>query len=182
MINFKLTSCLLLGGNKKIDNNINEEFLCQQLYRVAFLVKVDEPPTRNILRPYRRESSQHQEFELNQPASKQPLHNNEVGHVLSIIEGPTGKYIFKKVHSPQISSTHLFEQAISTSERTLMGTSSLRTLTLTTNIIHSKEATTTIKYSDDMEVDLHQRIRQDLDEPVSYLVDINGTVNIFTDI
>ena len=89
---------------------MKEEFLRQQLYLVAILVKTDEPRTRNILRPYKKESSIHQEFELNQPTWAQPLHINDTGHVLSIIEGPTGKYIFKKAHNPQISSSRLFDQ------------------------------------------------------------------------
>ena len=110
-INFMITSSLLLGANDKFEDKFKEEFPHQQLYLVAILVKTDEPWTRNILHPYRRESSQHQECELNQPTSVQLLHINETGHILSIVEGPTGKYIFKKVHSPQISSTHLFDQS-----------------------------------------------------------------------
>ena len=109
-INFKITSCLLLGENDKIEDSFKEAFLPQQLYLIAILVKTDEPRTRNTLRLYQKESSHHQEFKLNQPTSVQPLNISEVGHILNIIEGPTGKHIFKKVHTPQVSSTCLFGQ------------------------------------------------------------------------
>ena len=61
-INFKTTSCILLGSNDKIDINWKKEYLGQNLYLIAIAIKVDEPRTRNILRPYRRDSSQHQEL------------------------------------------------------------------------------------------------------------------------
>ena len=35
---------------------------------------------------------------------------NDIGYLLSVIEGPTARRIFKKVHTPQISSKHLFDQ------------------------------------------------------------------------
>ena len=73
-------------------------------------IMVDEPRTRNILRPYRRDSSQHQEFELNQPTSTPPLHVPSIGHVLVILRGPTGQYIFDKVNHPGIVSSHVFDQ------------------------------------------------------------------------
>ena len=74
------------------------------------MIKVDEPRTRNFLRPYRRESSQHQEFELNQPTSVPPLHVHSVGHQLIVSKGPTGQNIFDKDNNPAIISSHLFDQ------------------------------------------------------------------------
>ena len=47
-------------ANDKIPDNLKETFLQRQLYLVYVLVKTDEPPTRRVLRPYSRESSQHQ--------------------------------------------------------------------------------------------------------------------------
>ena len=41
------------------------------------------------LRPYRRESSQHQQFELNQPTSVPPLHISSIGHVLAVFKAST---------------------------------------------------------------------------------------------
>ena len=80
------------------------------LYLVAILIKVDEARTRNLLHPSRRESSQHQEFELNQPTSTPPLHIHSIGHQLITIKGPTGQNTFDKVNSQAISSSHLFDQ------------------------------------------------------------------------
>ena len=106
-INFKITSTLLLGANAKLDDNWKKDCLSRSQNLVAILIKVDkvdEPRKRNLLRPYRRESSQHQEFEFNDI-------------------------------------------------KTIARTSSAGTSTLTTNIVHSKGATVTIKYSDDMDID-----------------------------
>ena len=109
-INFKMTSCVLVGSNDKIDINWKKDYLGQNLYLVAINIKVDEPQTRNILRPYRRDSSQHQEFELNQPTSTPPLHVQNVGHQLVVLRGPTGQYIFDKVNHPAIISSHVLDQ------------------------------------------------------------------------
>ena len=109
-INFKITSCLLLSTNDKIDNSWKKEYLGKNLYLAAMAIKVDEPRTRNLLHPYRRESSQHPEFELNQPTSVPPLHVHSVGHQLIVIKGPTGPNIFDKVNNPAIISSHLFDQ------------------------------------------------------------------------
>ena len=68
-INFKITSCILLGSNDKIDINWKRDYLAQRLYLIVINIAADEPRTRNILRSYRRDSSQHQEFKLNQPTS-----------------------------------------------------------------------------------------------------------------
>ena len=95
-MNFKITSCILLGSNDKIDIDWKKEYLGQNLYLVAIAIKVDEPRTRNILRPYRRDNSQHQEFELNQPTSTSPLHVPSIGNVLVILRGPTSQYIFDR--------------------------------------------------------------------------------------
>ena len=81
-INFKITSCILLGSNDKIDTNWKKEYFGQTLYLSAIAIKVDEPRTRNIIRPYRRDSSQHQEFKLNQPTSTPPLHVPSTGNVI----------------------------------------------------------------------------------------------------
>ena len=56
-INFKITSCVLLGSNEKIDINWKKvlEYLRQNLYLAALVIKVDEPRRRNILRPYCRD-------------------------------------------------------------------------------------------------------------------------------
>ena len=59
-INFKITSCVLVGSNDKIDIDWKKDYLGQNRYLIAILVKVDEPRTRSILRPYHRDSSQHQ--------------------------------------------------------------------------------------------------------------------------
>ena len=69
-INVKITSCVVVGSNEKVDINWKKDCLGQNLYLIAILIEVDEPRTRNILHPHRRDSSQHQEFELNlsQPA------------------------------------------------------------------------------------------------------------------
>ena len=106
-INFKITSCILLGTNDKIDINWKEDCLGQRLFLVAVNIAVDEPRTRNILR---RESSQHQEFELNQPISTPLLHVPSVCNVLVILIGPTGQYIFDKVNHPGIVASHVFDQ------------------------------------------------------------------------
>ena len=58
-INFKITSTLFLTANEQIEDNWKEEFLRERLYLVAILVKVDEPRTRNILRPHRRDRELH---------------------------------------------------------------------------------------------------------------------------
>ena len=100
----------LVGSNDKIDINWKKEYLGHRLFLVAINIAVDEPRTRNISRPYRRESSQHQEFELNQPASTPPLHVPSIGNVLVILRGPTGQYIFDKVNHPGIVSSHVFDQ------------------------------------------------------------------------
>ena len=41
-INFKLTSCVLVGSNDKIDINWKKEYLGQSLYLIAIAIKVDE--------------------------------------------------------------------------------------------------------------------------------------------
>ena len=79
-------------------------------YLVAITIMADEPRTRNILRPYSRDSSQHQEFELNQPTSTPPLHAPSTGNVLVILRGPTSQYIYDKVDHPGIVSSHVFDQ------------------------------------------------------------------------
>ena len=107
-INFKITSCVLVGSNDKIDINWKKDYLGQNLYLIAIAIKVDEPRTWNILRPYRRDSSQHQEFELNQPTP--PLHVPSVGHQLVVLRGPTAQYIFDKVNHPAIVSSHVSDQ------------------------------------------------------------------------
>ena len=166
-------------------------------------IMVDDPRTRNILRPYRRDGSQHQEFELNQPTSTPPLHVPSIGNVLVIFRGPTSQYIYDKVKAPAIVSSHVFDQmavsgplnshshslislcahdtiwskayrhiqmyfphmmnivnwqeeTASATSRTMgktSGTSS--TSTLTTNIMHSKGVTITIKYNDDNTMDIN---------------------------
>ena len=193
-------SCLLLSTNDKIDNSWKKEYLGKNLYLAAMAIKVDEPRTRNLLHPYRRESSQHPEFELNQPTSVPPLHVHSVGHQLIVIKGPTGPNIFDKVNNPPIISSHLFDQTsisgplnsnshslislcarktiwskarrhihtyfprmmnvvkwqeepTSTSKTIGRTSSGSDTSTLTTNIMHSKGATITIKYNDDMDID-----------------------------
>ena len=191
----------LVGINDKIDINWKKDYFGQKLYLIAIPIKVDEPRTRNILRPYRRDSSQHQELELNQPTSTPPLHVPSIGKVLAILRGPTSQYIYDKVNHPGIVSSHVFDQtAISgplnshahslislcahdtlwskahrhiqmyfphmmniikwqeettSTSKTLGRTSATSsTSTLTTNIMHSKGATITIKYNDDiMEID-----------------------------
>ena len=65
---------------------------------------------RNVLRPYRRDSSQCQEFELNQPTSTRPLHVPSIGHLLVVLRGPTSQYIFGKVNHPAIVTSHVFDQ------------------------------------------------------------------------
>ena len=45
-INFKVTSCILLGSNDKIDINWKEDYLGQKTYLVAIAIQVDEPRTR----------------------------------------------------------------------------------------------------------------------------------------
>ena len=67
---------------------------------MAILIKVDEPRTRNLLRPYKRESSQHHEFELNQPTSLPLLHIPSMGQHLVTIRGPTGQNVLAKVNKP----------------------------------------------------------------------------------
>ena len=163
---------------------------------------VDEPRMRNILRPYRRDSSQHQEFELNQLTSTPPPHVPSTGNVLVILRGPKSQYIYDKVNHPGIVSSHVFDQtaisgplnshahslislcahdtiwskahrhiqmyflhmmniikwleeATSTSKTLGRTSATSSTSTLTTNIMHSKGATITIKYNDDniMEID-----------------------------
>ena len=109
-INFKITSCILLGSNDKIDINWKKDYLSQRLFLVAINIAVDEPRTKNILRPYRRESCQTQEFELNQPTSTPPLPVPSIGNVLVILIGPSGQCIFDKVNHPAIVSSHLFDQ------------------------------------------------------------------------
>ena len=109
-INFKITSSILLGANDKIDINWKRDYFAQKLYLVAIAIMVDEPRTRNILRPHRRDSSQHHEFELNQPTSTPPLHVPSIGNVLVIICGPTSQYIYDKVNHPGIASSHAFDQ------------------------------------------------------------------------
>ena len=109
-INFKITSTLLLGPNDKLDGNWKREHLSKNLYLVAIFIKVDEPRTRSLLRPYRRESSQHQEFELNQPASTPPLHISNVGQHLTTVRHPTRQNIFDKINNHAIRSSHLFDQ------------------------------------------------------------------------
>ena len=205
-INFKITSCILLGSNDKIDINWKKEYLSQRLFLVAINIAVDEPRTRNILRPYPRERSQHQEFELNQPTSTPPLHVPSIGNVLVILIGPTSQCIFDKVNHPGIVSSHLFDQTAisgplnshahslaslcahdtiwSKAHRHIQmyfphtlicSTSSSgkrklhhehqgrlgghrpraqRNVTLTTNIVHSKGATITIKYNSDDNMDI----------------------------
>ena len=201
-INFKITSSILLGSNDKIDNNWKRDYFAQKLYLIAIAIAVDEPRTRNILRPYRRDSSQHQEFDLNQPTSTPPLHVPSIGNVLVILRGPTSQYIYEKVNHPGIVSSHVFDQtaisgplnshahslislcahdtiwskahrhiqmyfphmmniikwqeeATSTSRTVGRTSATSSTSTLTTNIMHSKGATITIKYNDDnvMEID-----------------------------
>ena len=44
--------------------------------------------------PYHRDSSQHQEFELNQPTATPPLHVKSIGHLLVVLRGPTSQDIF----------------------------------------------------------------------------------------
>ena len=95
-INFKITSCILLGSNDKIDIKWKKDYLGQDLYLVVIATKVDEPRTRNILRPYRRDSSQHQELELNQPTSTPPLHVPSISNVLVNLRGPTSQKIPKR--------------------------------------------------------------------------------------
>ena len=56
-INFKITSCVLLGTNHKTDNHWKKDNLGKNLYIFAILIKVDEPRTRNILHPYRRRAA-----------------------------------------------------------------------------------------------------------------------------
>ena len=146
-------------------------------------------------------------FKLNQPTSVPPLVINDIGYFLSLIEGPTAGHVFKKFHTPQIWSSHLFDQtsisrpinsnayslvslinhetiwskahrhistyfpqmvhiikwqdkAATTAEKTMDGTSASSTLTLTTNIIPSKRATVTVKYSDDMDNNSHRNLHQ----------------------
>ena len=201
-VNFKITSSILLGSNDKIDINWKRDYFAQKLYLVAINIMVDEPRTRNILRPYRRDSSQHQEFEINQPTSTPPLHVPSIGNVLVILCGPTSQYIYDKVNHPCIVSSHVFDQtailgplnshahslislcahetiwskahrhiqtyfprmmnivkwqeeATASTSRTMGKTSGTSSTTLTTNIVHSKGATITIKYNDDnsMEID-----------------------------
>ena len=72
-ISFKITSTS--WDNDKLDDNWKRDYLSRSLYLAAILIKVDEPQTRNLLPPYRRESSQHQEFELNQPSTSTALVN-----------------------------------------------------------------------------------------------------------
>ena len=109
-INFKIISTLLLGTNDKIEDNWKHEFLNQRLYLATILVKVDEPRTRNMLRPYRRESPQYQVFELNQPTSVPPLHIGNIGHLLTVFKGLTLQNIFEKIHNHAINCLHLFDQ------------------------------------------------------------------------
>ena len=109
-INFKITSGILLGSNAKIDINWKRDYFAQKLYLVVIAILVDEPQTRNILRPYRRDSSQHQEFELNQPTSTPPLRVLLIGNTLVILRGPTSQYIYDKVNHPGIVSSHVFDQ------------------------------------------------------------------------
>ena len=84
--------------------------LGQKLYLAAIAIQVDEPRTRNVLRPYRRDSSQHQEFELNQPTSTPPLHVPSISNVLVILRGPTSQDIYDKINHPGIVSSHVFDQ------------------------------------------------------------------------
>ena len=109
-INFKITSCILVVSNDKIDVNWKRDYLGHRLYLIAINIAVDEPRTRNILRPYRRDSSQHQEFELNQPASTPPLHVPSIGNVLVILCRTTSQDIYDKVNHPGIVSSHVFDQ------------------------------------------------------------------------
>ena len=109
-INFKITSCILVGSNDKIDINWKREYLGERLFLIAINIMVDEPKTRNILRPYRRDSSQHQEFELNQPTSTPTPHVPSISNVLVILRGPTGQYIYDKVNHPGIVSSHVLDQ------------------------------------------------------------------------
>ena len=102
-INFKITSSILLGSNDKIDINWKRDYFAQKLYLVVLAIMVDEHRTRNILRPYRRDSNQHQELELNQPTSTPPLHVPSIGNVLAIRRGPTSQYIYDKVNHRVIS-------------------------------------------------------------------------------
>ena len=66
--------------------------------------------TSYVLRPYRRDSSQHQEFELNQPTSTPPLRVPLIGNVLVMLHGPTSQYIYDKVNHPSIVAFHVFDQ------------------------------------------------------------------------
>ena len=105
-VNLKITSSLPLEANDKISDHIMDKFLQQQLYLTCILVKTDEPQAHHVLRSYSRQPSQHQEFKLNQPTSAQPLSINDIGYLLRVIKAPTAGNIFKKVHTPQISSSH----------------------------------------------------------------------------
>ena len=102
-ISFKVTSSILVGLNDKIDINWKRDYLAQKLYLIAINIMVDEPRTRNILRPYRCDSSQHQEFELNRPTSTPPLHVPSIDNVLVILRGPSAQHIYDKV-------SHVFGQ------------------------------------------------------------------------
>ena len=106
-INFKITSCVLVGSNDKIDINWKKDFLGQNLYLIAIAIKVDEPRTRNILRPYRRDSSQHQEFELNQPTSTPPLHVQSVGHQWYFVDQQPSTSLTKSTIQPSSPVTSL---------------------------------------------------------------------------
>ena len=108
-INFKITSSLLLRANDKFPTTSrrrsyhNSSTSCaswsrqMNLRHIKFYVHTQ------------RESSQHQEFELNQPTSVQPMSINDIGRALCVIEGPSAKHIFKKLHAPEISSSRLFD-------------------------------------------------------------------------
>ena len=107
----KITSCILLGANDKIDSNWKKDVpRAENSTSLPLPSQVDEPRTRNILRPYRRDSSQHQELELNQPTSTSPLHAPSIGNVLVILRGPTSQYNYDKVNHPGIVSSHVFDQ------------------------------------------------------------------------
>ena len=105
-IKLKITSTLLLGLNDKVDNNWKRDYPSRTQYLVAILIKVDEPQTSNLLRPSKRESSQHQEFELNKPTLVPPLHINSIGQHLITIKGPTAQNFFDKINNQAISRSH----------------------------------------------------------------------------
>ena len=67
------------------------------------------------------------------------------------------------------------------SERTMVGISTSLTSTLITNIIHSKGATITIKYSDDVDIDSHLRSKPTSETSVliSHIADIWRARSLF---